>query len=250
MLLGLKLWSINKGYIKPAQELIEKGYFQYIELFAVMNSFKDTIHAWQSINIPYIIHAPHSSGGINWADPKLRDNNEKIIQESYLFADALKAHSIIIHPGIGGPIEESLTQLTKLNDSRLCIENKPLALRVPVAAVGSTPEEIALIIDKTGFRFCLDIGHALCSANSHNVDPLNYLQNFQALNPAMYHLSDGDIHGVRDLHQHLGHGSYPLLQILSTLNTNLPISIETNKDYEDRLDDVIADVTLVRQLLE
>ena len=250
MQLGLKLWSTNKQYIEPARELIQNDHFQYIELFSVIGTYNDTIEDWKTLNVPFIIHAPHSGGGINWASSSLREANKKHLEESYRFADQLKAPTIIIHPGIGDSFGEALSQLSALTDTRLCIENKPHDVQEEFNAIGSTPEEIATIIEATHFKFCLDIGHAICSANSHNADPLDYLKHFQVLNPAMYHLSDGDYKEINDSHLHLGEGSYPFSTILSLLNMSLPISLETSKNYKDRLDDAIPDALFIHKLLE
>ena len=43
---GLKLWSINKNYINAAKSLYEKNIYDYIELYAVPNSFDEYAALW------------------------------------------------------------------------------------------------------------------------------------------------------------------------------------------------------------
>ena len=38
--IGLKLWSLNENYIKPARELFKEKIYDYIELYAVPSSLE------------------------------------------------------------------------------------------------------------------------------------------------------------------------------------------------------------------
>ena len=62
---GLKLGSKETNYTKDILSFYDSGYFQYMELFAVPESFNDTIEYWKQFSIPIIIHAPHSFAGMN-----------------------------------------------------------------------------------------------------------------------------------------------------------------------------------------
>ena len=65
MNLGLKLGSPNSSYENAINDLWQKKVFQYIELLAIPNTYKNTIDFWKQFKIPFIIHAPHSGHGMN-----------------------------------------------------------------------------------------------------------------------------------------------------------------------------------------
>ena len=75
--IGLKLWSTNTDhYLREAKKLYAEGVFDYIELYVVPESLK-CANEWKTLNIPYVIHAPHSAHGINLADKNCEDRNIK-----------------------------------------------------------------------------------------------------------------------------------------------------------------------------
>jgi sugar phosphate isomerase/epimerase len=131
----------------------------------------------------------------------------------------------------------------------LTIENKPFLGRNCSRCTGSSPEEIEFVMHETGVSFCLDLGHAICSANAQNVDPMTYLDAFLALKPVWYHLSDGETGGVKDRHLHFGAGSYDMLRILAKIPRPRYITIETEKDSRNRLDDFEADIRYLRRIV-
>ena len=55
-----------------------------------------------------------------------------------------------------------------------------------------------------------DFGHAICSANARDYNPIEYIERFVELKPSIYHLTDGDYTGLYDRHDHYGEGSYPM----------------------------------------
>jgi len=247
--LGLKLWSKNIRYLEEANQLFENGFCSYIELYIVPNSFEDTIKLWEQIKHPYIIHSPNPPDGINLSDASALRKNMACIDECDSFADELNADDIIIHPGYNGKIEDSIAQLNNLNNKRLVVENNPyLAMDGESVCNGNTPEKIKTILDKCGAKFCLDIAHAICAANSHKTDQIKYINDFLKLSPSMFHLSDGDFKGVTDDHLHFGEGSYPLEQIIKLLPDNSRITIETPKSSPDNLDDFIKDIKYLQNL--
>jgi len=251
--IGLKLWSTNKQYVHEAQRLFDQGFCNYIELFAVPDSFDEHIKLWAGLKIPYIIHAPHSAVGLNLANKDAREQNKVLINETLKYADALSASTIIFHSGGNGNIDETIYQLKEINDSRITIENKPY-LGSPVRGVsglcnGYSSEEIKKIIEQVGTMFCLDMGHAIYAANALNVDSMEYLKQFMLLSPQMFHLADGDWMGKYDHHKHLGKGDFPLKDILVLLPSDAVISLETPHAFADRLDDFDDDVRYLRNIL-
>ena len=125
--LGLKLFSTNRQYIKNAVELYNKKVYQYIELYTVPCSYDEYKDEWESLNIPYVIHAPHTAHGLNLAKSENQKTNMKLADEAKRYADYLKADIVIYHPGNDGPIEEAVSQLRKINDNLLilcCLHNQ------------------------------------------------------------------------------------------------------------------------------
>ena len=252
--IGLKLWSTNIGaYFQEAQRLYRRGIYDYIELYVVPNTL-ETLPLWQQLKIPYIIHNPHSAQGFNLADKSKMGSNRSIYEQSKQFADALKAKYIIFHCGKDGSIEETVTQLSAFNEPRALIENLPV-YPLPNSPFkhcrGATLEELRFAKDVSHCGFCLDFGHAVCSANAQDKEPLAFIQKLMALEPQMFHLSDlKDVHSVYDSHSHLGMGT---LDISALTKKILPpdaiISIETEKNLPQSLQDFADDITYFRQLL-
>lgn len=245
--LGLKLWSINENYIKEAIRLYEEGIYSYIELYIVPGSFDNYINLWKSFKIPFSLHAPHYMNGMNLADKSNLVKNLELTAEVQKFADELKAEYIIFHPGMEGDIEETVRQLNIINDHRIFIENKPYIapLKQNFICNGNSPEEINYILNNTNVKFCLDVGHAICAANSYEKDPLDFLNEFINLNPAMYHLSDGEMNSKIDKHLNFGQGDFDIEKILNFLPENARITLETNKNPEKNLEDFVEDIQYI-----
>ncbi|MFH1644461.1 MAG: TIM barrel protein, partial [bacterium] len=203
----------------------------------------------KNLEIPFIIHAAHSAKGLNLAKKEFLNNNLKLAQEAFKFADDLKAETVIFHPGIEGDIKETVRQLKKIKDPRIIVENKPYyGIYDNVICNGNSPEEIKFVIDETGIGFCLDLGHAIYSANAQKIDPFFYIEEFLKLKPKMFHISDGDMNGVYDEHKNIGKGSFDLRQILNLIPNDSMISVETNKNYEDSLKDFEQDIANLKKI--
>lgn len=245
--LGLKLWSTNDSYIEEAQKLYNEGFYDFIELFVKPGSYEGYSYKWKKLNIPFIIHAPHWFDGVNLAKPEAEAGNIEMIGQARKFADKLNADKIILHSGTEGDIKETARQIATMNDGRYLIENKPYeGIGGKIICNGSTPEEIKYIIDRTGIGFCLDIGHAICAANSHKQEISSYIKQFLVLNPYMFHLSDGIKDEVYDDHKHFGDGNYDINGIVRVLPKNAIITIETEKQFKNSLDDFKKDVEVIR----
>ena len=145
--IGLKLWSINENYLEEAQRLFNKGLCQYIELYVVPGRTHEFLDMWTKLEVPYVIHAPHFEHGMNLASKECRENNKKLAEETFLFADKLNADYIIFHPGFSGEIKETLFQLKQLNDKRIVVENKPYySLVNGIICNGYSVEDIGFIL--------------------------------------------------------------------------------------------------------
>jgi endonuclease IV len=248
MQLGLKLGSNDTNYTEDILSFFKAGYFQYIELFAVSESFNNTIGYWKQFSMPFIIHAPHSFAGMNLSLPENRENNRKKLQETFQFADTLKSEYIIFHSGVNGRIEETISQLRPFADSRCLIENKPMKGLNGERCLGSTLEEIRYILNELQADFCLDFGHAICTANSLEKEPLEFIKGFFALNPGMYHLTDGNYTSEYDSHLHYGRGTYPLKELLIMLPDEAKMTNEAKHDSNIDLNDFKEDFLYAKNI--
>lgn len=246
--IGLKLWSINIDLIDQALKLFNKERFHYIELYVVPGSF-DVISKWKSIEIPYIIHAPHSFHGFNLAQKEKRQGNERKFIETKKFADELGSSFIITHGGNNGLFDETLRQLGQLNDSRILLENKPKIGLAGEECVGYLPEDFqkASEMVNTG-GMALDFVHAVCAANSTGKDPVVFIDSFLEMKPKLFHLSDADINSTKDSHLNLGRGSLPLGELIKKIPKGSCLTLETPRDAANGLKDFVDDVGYLREL--
>lgn len=257
--LGLKLWSTNvDNYLHEAERLYADRVYDYIELFIVPETLH-TLSAWRELQlrsgVPFVMHNAHSMKGFNLADPSMQESNLEIYKQTKLFADTLNATNIIFHGGVGGTIDEVARQLKSFNEPRALIENKPYSplasLNINATCRGASFEEIVYIINETKCGFCLDIGHAVCAANSFGIEPYEYVKKFNSLKPLMYHLSDIlDMTSQYDAHPHLGSGSLDMKRLCAEVFSNeTMISIETVKNSKTTLEDYLADVQHLKSIM-
>ncbi|MEW5922623.1 MAG: TIM barrel protein [Candidatus Zixiibacteriota bacterium] len=246
--LGLKLWSTNYTLADTASDLIEKGFYSYIELFAVPDSFQDTCFVWKRQKLPYVIHAAHSASGLNFSKADSRSRNLQLASEAFRFADQLDADKVIFHPGLDGNLEETISQMKSVVDGRMLIENKPAIGLGGEKCIGSTVEEVEKIIDETGVGFCLDLGHAICAANVYRVEPFSLIRRFIKLAPRMFHLTDGCFTGTRDSHLHYGEGDYPLMDLVKILPIPVILTNEARRLNMNELFEAIEDSKFLRAI--
>ena len=202
--------------------------------------------------IPFIIHCPHFAHGFNLAKKEKKESNKKIFKQVQRFADELNAKYIIFHGGIDGTIEETAKQLASFNEPRALIENKPfVALPNKMGGEfcrGYNPDEIRLIKEIAKCGFCLDFGHAICSANSQGKDIYEYCREFLQFEPGMFHLTDNkDITSPYDTHLHLGTGTLDIDKIKEILPNDAIVTLETDKDSKKNLNDFIGDAQWMRK---
>lgn len=252
MKLGLKLWSVNTDfYLDEAKKLYEDGFFDYIELYVVPKTL-ETLDKWKTLksesNIPFTLHAPHFMHGVNLAIADKEKFNHSVFEEVDCFTAELDAEYVVVHSGIEGNISETIRQLNIIKPKRMLIENKPYL--APLGdnneCRGATIGEIKKVLDNYECGFCLDIGHAICTANFLKLDPYELLAQFNLLNPNCYHFSDNFIDSQMDKHLHFGSGNYDFKKIFDIIDLDKNIAIETNKNSSENLDDFIEDVKFLR----
>lgn len=269
MKLGLKLWSINTDYyLEEAKKLFKQNVYDYIELYIIPDS-TSSLKQWKKLksefNIPFAIHAPHSVHGVNLANKDYEKINMKIFTQVKEFSKELDSLYVVIHSGTEGSIEETIRQLNIIKPTNMLIENKPYIgpLDNKERCVGCTIEEIKKVINNVNCGFCLDLGHAICTYNSlkkidsqnsftrpYNFSPYEFINEFNKLNPACYHLSDNYIETEIDNHMHFGKGNYDLNKFFDIINVDKYIAIETEKNSKRNLNDFIQDSIFIKKLYE
>lgn len=247
--LGLKVFSTNAQYVEPALELFRSGLIQYIEIYAYPGSLTEAAVTWALPEVPKIVHAPHFKDGLNFAQREKRDFNLTLARETLDFAGRIEAPIVIFHPGVNGRIEETAEQVKLLRDPRILIENKPaVGNGENLNCNGASFEELSFVLSATGAGFCLDMGHAICAANTYQTDPIEFIEKLNTLKPVMYHMTDGNYQSPFDRHDHYGQGSFPLERIFPLIPDGYRVTNEAVKDYPDRLDDVAEDAKYLRAL--
>ena len=252
--IGLKLWSINTDYYyEEAKRLYDEGVFDYIELYVVPDSL-DRIAKWKNIGIPISLHAPHFMHEVNLALKEKEKYNVEIYRQVQQYAKSLQAAYVVIHGGIEGCVEETIRQLNlikKFLSTELLIENKPYIAPIGRKICrGAIIEEIGQIIQETHLGFCLDIGHAVCTANYLNQDIYSYIGEFnRKYNPTCYHFSDNDSKSIIDQHLHFGDGNFNFAKIIDVIDTGKNIAIETKKNSKTDLKDFQKDADLLKGII-
>jgi sugar phosphate isomerase/epimerase len=248
--IGLKLYSTDTSLIDNALRIQEEGFYDYIELYIIPGSYKQAISDWMLFNVPFIIHAPHSFHGINLAQANMWKANQRNFKEAQLFADSLGADIIIVHGGNNGSLVETLRQIVLLDEKRIALENKPKFGLKNEVCIGWSPSEFRQAVD-AGFpnAFVLDFVHAICAANSLDVDVMVIINEFMKFKPRIFHLSDGDNSSEKDIHLNLGKGSLDLAGFLSFVPEGALLTIETPRNPSNGLEDFVNDICFLRNIL-
>jgi len=254
--IGLKTFVSNLNYIPQTIDFYSAKFFDYIEVYLEAGVSRNYISKWIETGIPLAFHAPHSYGGFNPSVSDKAEDNQIIMQE---IADVCSSYSplyLVFHPGIQGNINETIRQFDRLLNLHphlrdfMLIENKPLFGMRGELCLGATPEDIKLICESTGMKFCLDFGHAICAAASFKLNWKDYIERFITLIPSAFHLSDGHVASGNDEHLHFTQGDYDIPWCLSKVSKNSFLALETEKNSLDSLDDFLEDVKYVKSIIK
>ena len=255
---GIKVWSRdvlkNPAFFQQCVQAVKEGIFGYIELFPLAESYPETSGAIRkaSSGLPVVIHAPHALFDMDTGHAEKLLQNQKIMEDSFRFADLLNAELIVTHPGTGEGTEylqESIRQFQAFNDKRIAVENMPCQCSVTGRILhGTTPEEVAQIIKETGCKFCLDFSHAICAANHHGLNAYDELDKFKQLQPDMFHLSDGEFASEIDSHRHFGEGDFDLFRLVReyTGDGSL-ITMETGHGIPSGIEPWLQDIAFIKK---
>ena len=258
---GVKLWSRdfakNPAFARQSVAKVKEGFFDYIELFVPPHTYDDFYVqvAEEFKGVETIIHAPHAVFGMDTGDKSRYVQNCHDLRASQQYADLLKSEIIILHPGFNEGEEylaETIRQFQKINDKRLAVENLPSYCSSTRRRLhGTSPAQVERIIKEAGCQFCLDFSHAICAANAYGRDVWADLKAYQALNPVMYHMCDGDFASDKDEHRHYGEGNYPLADLLNKYTKeDTFITMETGHGIPTDIQPWLEDITYLKSLLK
>ncbi len=236
---GLKLWSSDKPELfDKAKRLIERKIFHFIELYIV--PFDCSLSKLGVIKgLTVSIHATHELHGFNFAQKKT--TNFTILNQVYKVADLFGAKIIVVHPGIEGSLKTVTTNLKRIHDKRVIIENMPFKALPSLGektCVGSTLKEIQAF-QNLGFKLCIDFGHAIKSSMSQSIHYKDFIRQLLSFKPSYFHISDISFDNEHDEHLNLGEGDIDLAWIKHEL-LQLPqakVVLETPKNANDLLND-------------
>ncbi|MDD5700336.1 MAG: TIM barrel protein [Candidatus Nanoarchaeia archaeon] len=187
---------------------------------------------------PIIIHAQHHKFGINNSDKTKHQKNSNSIKFARDLANKNQSTKIIVHPGElidnNCSLQESLSFINSLNDSRTLIENMPH----PQKYLCSTPEQMAEYIKETGLGFCFDINHAISAALVVEKDPYSFIEGFVNLKPSHYHLCGHKIKDKDITHLNFVDSEIDLKKIFSMLPKDAEITLEIPNDVEKTEKDI------------
>jgi sugar phosphate isomerase/epimerase len=242
---GLKLYSTNLSLI-PEIRSLDGAPFDFIELYAMPETYEQTIKHWKGLDASFVIHAAHSHHGVNLARADFENVNRARLAEACRFADALGAQIVVVHGGNSGTFQETLRQIALFGDGRITLENKPKVGVRGNPCVGYLPGEFRQALASGAVpALALDIGHADCAARSLGVDSLEYLREFLALEPILFHLSDRETASEKDVHLNFGKGDLDLEAVLDLIPAGARVTLETPRDPARGLEDFLEDVRIL-----
>jgi hypothetical protein len=95
----------------------------------------------------------------------------------------------------------------------------------------------------------LDFAHAICSANHYKQDIYEIVNQYNALVPDMYHLSDGYIDSTVDTHLNYGNGNYDIKRLINDYPAdNALITMETANTKPLNIDICLKDAKYLRTI--
>jgi endonuclease IV len=252
---GICLETVNffkkPDFVDQILKIIRDEIYDFVQLIVFSDSYDDThaIIQEKMQGIRSVIHAPFYD--IDTGNSDLLESNLRKLKDAQKFADLLCSDIIILHPGRGDGEEylsETIRQIKMINDPRIVVENLPYNPQGHLLH-GSSPENIKRIIDETGCKFCFDFAHATCAANSLGRNVYDDFAKYNALQPILYHLSDGDFSEIIDEHLHLGLGNYDIAKILKKFTSeNSEIVLETRHANPTITDLWLKDMQYIKEL--
>lgn len=245
MKIGIKLWSTNIELFEEAKYLYNNKKIDYLEVYIVPGTYEKSAKKLKDLNIPIVLHTPHSSHGFNMGDKSLLKSNIDKFNEVKKFAKLLGNPEIIIHLE-DGDLNSAIKCFNKLKYDNKLIENLPKIGLDNEKNIGYDPNIIKLFLNKK-YKFCLDFSHAIAAAASLKRDYKSYIKDFLKLNPVMFHLCGGHVGNKIDEHLNLWEGDFDI-KFLKKCISNKKVTLEIDKKTYDSLENDIINVKCLREI--
>lgn len=242
---GIKLWTINEESFRVCENLLEKGIFNYLELYVVPDEYNlDSLERFSKYEV--ILHAPSFNHKFNIV------NKDKIFHSAIKsiidVSNVVKSDYTIFHPGVQikksseNHLKYVISNLKEIDGLglKVILENVPdLALDGSTKLIASLFEDFEYVIKETDTLVCVDIAHTIASANAFRIDPIVYLKKFLEIKPFIFHFCNSYYDTLTDVHLDIDKGNLPLNKIVKLIPENSLISLETpKKDMKNLTDDV------------
>ncbi len=168
----------------------------------------------KKIKTKFVIHCGHMYFGFNPPGKERWDECKRILQKAQEAADFLNAKKIIVHFGLiendeqaKDGVKNALEFFKDFKDKRIILENssKVYMYNGKPALMTDTPKDMKVILEKTGYGFCLDLAHAWVVAYNLGKDPKQMIKDFLKLKPKHFHVLDSTKE-KKDDHIGLGDG--------------------------------------------
>lgn len=226
-----------------------KDQIDFIELLVIhdFNETDEVVKRLIDIGLPVQIHIANSNHGINLANRKKHETNRLAMEKAIHVADMLGSEVIVVHPNDSNDDEIDvgyfLDFIKGFDDARIHIEN----LRFTPHSISSTIDDLAYLIENTGYSFCFDFEHCIVSYFAHvqETDYISFCRDYiTKLKPKYFHISDGRLGNIKDIHLRIGKGEFDIKSMVRLIPENSSIVIETPHD-EHQIEDIrwIKDAT-------
>lgn len=236
--IGLKINDkVSANYINDISSEID-----FLEIYAEPGSEFETLSSFAK---PVVVHVAHFDSGVNFANPKRKTANEIALRHAIYLANKFNSTKIIFHPELKE--DESCTLgalenfISSHYDERLHIENMPFS-SMGYEHFAANPSEIKHLLKTLSVKFCLDLAHT-AEYLAHTKLPNSKVEDYLALKPNHFHITDADISGVfvknyNERHLNFGDGTIDLEWLKSVLSDNSWVTIETPTDIKRQLGEV------------
>lgn len=210
---GLKLWTNDNDLFEEAVSLFEKEQFDFLELYHNANEEFDFGDTEKLKKIPTTIHAFHQEGfhgfKFNSKELEIWDNTKQL-------ADYFDSERIIVHAGKARNIDDFRSNLFKINDPRILIENMAGLDVYENLTFGYKLDDLKKI--KENKEICFDLEKAIKSACYQGINYKEFIQKcLKELNPTYFHISGGDFKSAKDEHLNLQQATFDLKWIKNSL---------------------------------
>jgi hypothetical protein len=211
---GLKLWTNDDNLFDEAVSLFKKEQFDFLELYHNANEEFDFRDLEKLKKIPTTVHAFHQDG---FHEFKFNSKELEIWNKTKELADYFNSERIVVHAGKARNIDDFRSNLSKIDDPRILIENMAGLDVYGNLTFGYNLENLKKIQKEK--EICFDLEKVIKSACYQRIDYKKFIEDcLRELKPNYFHISGGDFRSVKDEHLNLQEANFDLKWIKDKLN--------------------------------